>query len=569
MKDLEMPKIEKILENTKISRVNHLPIVAAFCRRIGLVETINRFVPSKMEVDVGTIVQAMILDTLSGRSPLYRLVEFFKHQDTELLLGRPLSSAVFNDTSVGRALDAIYEAGAGNLFSAVAFQACQWFSLDMSKVHFDTTSVNVWGAYDQCRPDSKMLNITHGYSKDHRPDLKQFLIKMLCVGRNIPILGGCENGNTSDKTINNTLLSRISKDMAKHGLAPGAFLYVADAAMVTEDNLLAIGKNIFVSRLPFSYNETSRVVAQAVAMDSWEQVGTLNETPPTDKRPAAQYRVTEMTVTLYGNEYRVVVVHSSAHDKRRQKRIEREIKKSETSLHKLLEKETKREFFCRADAEQAAARLLASGTELHSLEISANEKVRNVRGRPKKDQPPKVASVRYVLDAKVHQNIEQIERKRREAGCFVLLSNVPLQGDNAQTGADLLRAYKEQYGIERNFSFLKDPLIVNDIFLKKPERIEVLGSILLMSLLVWNLIEHVLRQHVSEKNVDLPGWDNKRTRRPTAFMMSTKFSGLQILRIGAICRLAMPLTDVQQFYLNALGLTEQHFLTPAPFSNYG
>lgn len=312
MNDLEMPKIEKILENMKISRVNHLPIVAAFCRRIGLVETINRFVPSQMEVDVGTIIQAMILDTLSGRSPLYRLADFFKHQDTELLLGRPLSSSVFNDTSVGRAMDAIYEAGAGKLFSAVAFQACQIFPQDMSKVHFDTTSVNVWGVYDQCRPDSEMLNITQGHSKDHRPDLKQFLIKMLCVGRNIPILGGCENGNTSDKTINNTLLSRISKDMAKHGLAPGAFLYIADAAMVTENNLLAIGKNVFVSRLPFSYNETSRVVAQAVAADSWEYVGTLNETPPTDKRPAAQYRVVEKTVILYGQEYRAVVVHSLA-----------------------------------------------------------------------------------------------------------------------------------------------------------------------------------------------------------------------------------------------------------------
>jgi transposase len=352
--------------------------------------------------------------------------------------------------------------------------------------------------------------------------------------------------------------------MAKHGLEPGAFLYVADAAMVTEANLLAIGKNVFVSRLPFSYNETSRVVAQAVAVDSWDRVGTLNETPPTDKRPAAQYRVTEMSVTLYGQEYRAVVVHSSAHDKRRQERIEREIKKSETSLLKLLDQETKREFFCRADAEQAAVLLRESGTDLHRLEISEKEKVRYVRGRPKANQPKKVASVRYVLEAKVHQNIEQIERKRREAGCFVLLSNVPLQGENAQTGADLLRAYKEQCGIERNFSFLKDPLIVNDTFLKKPERVEVLGSILLMALLVWNLIEHVLRQHVSENDVALPGWDNKLTQRPTAFMMSTKFSGLQIVRIGGFCQLAMPLTNVQQLYLKALGLAEQHFLSPTP-----
>lgn len=558
-----MPKLEELLKNMKISRVNHLPIVAAFCRRIDLVETINRFVPSHMEVDVGTIVQAMVLDTLSGRSPLYRLVDFFKHQDTELLLGRPLSSSVFNDTSVGRAMDAIYEAGAGKLFSAVAFQACRRLPQDMSKVHFDTTSVSVWGVYDQCRSDSEMLDITHGHSKDHRPDLKQFLIKMLCVGRNIPILGGCEDGNTSDKTLNNTLLSRISKHMAKHGLAPGAFLYVADAAMVTEDNLHAIGENVFVSRLPFTYNETSRVVAQAVAKDSWEHVGSLNETPPTDKRPAAQYRVAENTVILYGREYRAVVVHSSAHDKRRQKRIEREIKKSETTLLKLLEQESKREYSCRADAEQAAVRLRESGTELHHLEILPNEKVRYVRGRPMKNQPRKVVSVRYVLEAKVYQNIEQLERKRREAGCFVLLSNVPLQGNAAQTGADLLRAYKEQYGIERNFSFLKDPLIVNDTFLKKPERIEVLGAILLMALLVWNLIENVLRQHVSDNDVDLPGWDNKQTRRPTAFMMSTKFLGLQIVRIGGNCQLALPLTDDQRLYLQALGLAEHHFLSPA------
>ena len=74
----------------KVTRIDHLSIVAAFCRRIGLMETVNRVVPTQMEVDVGTIVQAMVLDTLSGRSPLYRLADFFKHQDTELLLGRHL-----------------------------------------------------------------------------------------------------------------------------------------------------------------------------------------------------------------------------------------------------------------------------------------------------------------------------------------------------------------------------------------------------------------------------------------------------------------------------------------------
>lgn len=565
----QAPEIEELLRKMKIARVDHLPIVSAFCGRIGLAQTVNRFMPTQMEIDAGTIVQAMVLDTLSGRSPLYRLAEFFKHQDTELLLGRSVAGTALNDTTVGRAIDAIYEAGAEKLFGEVAFEAARRFPLDMSKVHFDTTSVSLWGDYDPRDPSSEKLDITYGHSKDHRPDLKQFLIKMLCVGGNIPILGGCEDGNTSDKTLNNALLSRISKHMAKFGLSPGAFLYVADSAMVTENNLRAIGDNAFVTRLPFSYGEASRVVTKAVADDSWEHIGILNETAGTDKRPPAQYRVSEQTATLYDQEYRAMVVHSSAHDKRRLKRIEREIKKSESSMLKIIAEQTKREYFCRADAEEAASKLREVGFELHSIEASSSEKVRYSRGRPKKDQPRQIASVRYVVDAMVRESADRIERKRREAGCFVLLSNVPLVGDNSQTSADLLRAYKEQHGIERNFSFLEDPLIVNDMFLKKPERIEVLGAILLISLLVWNLIERSLRQFVKENDVDLPGWDKKKTRRPTAFMMSTMFLGVQIVRVGEIRRLASPLTATQHHYLEALGLTEQQLLSPAPILNDG
>ena len=61
-----------------------------------------------------------------------------------------------------------------------------------------------------------------------------------------------------------------------------------------------------------------------------------------------------------------------------------------------------------------------------------------------------------------------------------------------------LKAYKDQYGIEQDFGFLKDPVIVNSIFLKKPERIEVLGLILLTSLLIRRLMERSMRQYVQQ-----------------------------------------------------------------------
>ena len=177
-----MTEFDAFLDKMRVTRADHLPVIAAFCNRIGLTEVIDRVVPTEMEVSVGTIIQGMILDTLSGRSPLYRLVEFFKHQDTEALLGKDVACTSFNDTTVGRAMDAVFDAGAEKVFSEVTFNASCKFSLDTRHVHFDTTSVNVWGEYEQSASDSNTLHITYGYSKDHRPDLKQFLIKMLCVG---------------------------------------------------------------------------------------------------------------------------------------------------------------------------------------------------------------------------------------------------------------------------------------------------------------------------------------------------------------------------------------------------
>ncbi len=54
--------------------------------------------------------------------------------------------------------------------------------------------------------------MTYGHSKDRRRDLKQFVVSMLCVDRNIPVFGGVEDGNASDKNLTNTVLTAISND---------------------------------------------------------------------------------------------------------------------------------------------------------------------------------------------------------------------------------------------------------------------------------------------------------------------------------------------------------------------
>ena len=255
----------------------------------------------------------MVLDTLTGRNPLYRLEHFFEDQDTELLLGKEIDAKSFNDVNVGRFLDKVFDVGAVKIFKEISMRAVSNFGLNCRHVHFDTTSRSVYGDYEAYGNDP--FEITYGHSKDHRSALKQFLISMLGVARNVPVFGKIEDGNASDKSVNNDVLSEISKYMAAHGLGTGAFIYIADSAMITKKNLETMGQDIlFISRLPATFNECDRAIKEAVQKDAWKDIGVIAKTKPTKKRPAAYYRSYETEVTLYGETYRAFVIHSSAHD---------------------------------------------------------------------------------------------------------------------------------------------------------------------------------------------------------------------------------------------------------------
>jgi transposase len=503
-----------------------------------------------------------VLDTLSGRSPLYRLEEFFAAQDTELLLGKAVPASAFNDDAVGRVLDRLYDFGTMKLFTACAVRAAARFGLERCYVHFDTTSYRVWGDYQFAEEHDLPFQVTYGYSKDKRPDLKQFVLSTLCVDRAVPIWGKPEDGNASDKTLNTTLLSEIAHLLARYGVQPGAYIYIADAALVTADNLAALENTLFITRLPATYSECGRVIAEAVVHNQWTEVGVLAQTPPTKHRPGTFYTVAERDVTLYGKSYRAVVVHSSSQDQRRQKHLEREIQASYAMLEATVHAAAQQEYFCHADAEAAAAKLRMQQSPYHGVAVRVEERPKYGPGRPSQQQPRVVKALRYDLQVTLHERVEVIARKVQETGCFVLLTNVPTEGEMAHSAGEVLRAYKAQHGVEQNFAFLKDPVIVNSLFLKKPERMEALGFILLLALLLWRLMERTLRLHVETTGNTLPGWDKKETQKPTAFMMLTKFAAVMVIKVGDQRQLAHPLSTVQQHYLRALRVPATSFTTP-------
>ena len=549
--------------DSEIYQHAHLPAVAAYCRELGLIDLINEMVPSKMNVRPGQIIQAMVLDTLSGRSPLYLLEDFMADQDIDLLIGENISADKFNDTNIARALDAIFDVGTSKILTELGSNAVDKFELDMGVVSYDTTSTNLWGDYRGCEseqpPEGPVIN--YGYSKDHRPDLKQFMTELLCVERGVPIFGRTLDGNSSDKNSNNEMLTNISSIMSKNGIQPGAFVYVADSAMVTEKNLAAMGENLFISRLPANYGQCSMAIEKAVSIDDWIDIGVLAETKETKSRPSARYKGIETTVELHGKSYRAIVVHSTAHDSRRQKKIAKSLDASQKKIAKEL-KGLVNEFACNTDALRAIPSFQKASTALHSIKTNIVPVNIQKRGRPPKDAPTPTRVV-YKIEYEVTENKAEVDRINKEAGCFVLITNAPSTGKMSLAIKDVLKTYKGQYGVESCFAFLKDPLITNDIFLKKPSRIDALGMVLVISLLVWRLMERSMRLYVEETGESMPGLNKQKTQRPTSYMLTVHMNSIMVVYSpnGARLFLRQP-KETQMIYLNALGLDETVFTNP-------
>ena|SRR5215475_13687945 len=121
-----MPDIPPAIE---VYPVHHLPIIKAYADQLGLVSLINPSVPTAMDMEAGTVVLGLVMATLSGRSPLYRLAEFFAQPDTALLLGQAVPPQAFTDATVGRGLDRLYACGPRRLLTACAVRAVMRFGL--------------------------------------------------------------------------------------------------------------------------------------------------------------------------------------------------------------------------------------------------------------------------------------------------------------------------------------------------------------------------------------------------------------------------------------------------------
>ncbi|MCL6600472.1 MAG: IS1634 family transposase [Alicyclobacillus macrosporangiidus] len=504
-------------------KVEVAPVFAELIRRLKWVERIDEMVSVKPEdcrVSVGMRVKALLLNILTDRKALYRVQRFYERQDIELLLGPGISAEALNDDALGRALDALARTGVDRVFTELALLALDHCEIPLEHLHFDTTSISVYGAYE----DAHELGITYGYSKDHRPDLKQFIFG-LGTCRGLPVFGSIEDGNLSDKTWNAKTIAKVVEMYGTEKLKNA--VYIADSAAVTPETLAGFQTHQvrFLSKLPNTYKLCGQVVRAAIEKEQgWVEVGALS-----DRSGAATYRVQSFHRELGGVKYRFIAVQSSSLDARKEKTLRKRLEQERSIWQTDARNEGKIAYACEADAKRGLETWCKNHRGYHRIaartEAVEVRQKRPTRGRPRKDAPPAPVVTEY------HNVIEilppdeaQLEAARREMSTFVLITN--LRDEQRCSNAELLRMYKEQHEVEGRFRFLKSPYLVGPIYLHNDTRVKAFACLMLLALVLYSVFEYRIRERMAKETepLILPG--NRKSFRPTGISVIDMFEGI-------------------------------------------
>ena len=511
-------------------------------------------------VDAGTVVAGMIHNILSPEPiRLYRLTSFWQDKALPLLFPwqpTQLPEAI-NEDRCGRVLDALQRAGPQKVFSAVMRQVIKAYALDVSHVHYDTTSKSFSGVYAE-QTTEQGPQIVRGYSKDHRPDLAQLLFGVVMSRDGVLGAGEVAAGNEQDMTANGYWITHIRQHL---GLELQQFLlYVADSAAVTDENLrlCRLFHLDLLSRLPERFGLAETLFTQALAAAaSWTTLGALSSEPH-----AAQYRAWDTTAELADATYRFLVVRSDHLQAQQAATLTRTVAKELTTLQQALTKLAAQHWDTAAAAE-TARRTWEQAHPAHYHQItwttaSYTEPAPRTRpGRPRRDEGRPTVAL-YRLQGAVTPDPDRIAAARERCGLFVLITT--LLDQDTYPPAMLLAEYKEQHLAERMHRFLKDPMAVGAFCLKKPERVIALGYVLLIAAMVHTLLERQVRQALDTvEQPPVEGLDHRPTRRPTTWAIFTALKAILILaqRTGDTWRFApiRPLTANQKRILTLAGFS--------------
>ncbi|BBB89886.1 IS1634 family transposase [Methylomusa anaerophila] len=511
------------------------PVVAnQYLNQLGFVETINRSVEwdsKQCKVSPGLLAKSVVLSTFADtRTPLYRIWKTFYGTDIAMLFGEGLAAEDFSDDAIARTLDKISAFGTETLFSRISLAGLAAYDVPVDRLHCDTTSITLAGAYEECEEeDYQGLSVCHGYSKDHRPDLKQVVLGKVVNEHGIPLVSLPLDGNTSDTEFNRLALNILTET---YGERLEKMVYIADSKLINLPTLKIFTERPtpvqFISRCPDAFYRKLAVRVKRLAFESdgnWVSQGAIGE-----GKQCAQYQTQGFREWVDGSVYRLIVVKTSAG----RERVDKILAKDRNSLEKALALLADRPFACEADARKAA-QLFDQEHKNSCYEwewnLDSTTVEKRSRGNPGKTPKPPITETTWRVQGKIfREKTDKCDLLRYKDESFVLITNV---AEEAMSDREVLRQYKEQHRVEVQFRTLKEPALAAQIFLKKPGRIDALLMLLSVALLIRGLMQFRVRQQLAGySQTPRIGMNRAKLTQPTAEMLLILFKSYVLIREG-------------------------------------
>lgn len=519
------------MEILHTKRLDQLGLVMGTLNEFGIIDLIDQKIGKndQYNVSTGEAVAAMVMNGLGFVSrPLSLTPQFFQTKALDVLFSREVTADDLNRHRLGRVLDDIHAYGCELLFSEIASSVCKQMPIDTQFTSLDTSSFSVSGEYD-VDTDENEIQLTHGYSKDRRPDLKQAVLELVTSqDGGIPLMMKCFDGNASDNKIFKERCTALMQSFKK---SESPRYLVGDSKLYHEDNKDNLSEIKFITRIPRTYKEESKAIAIAVASNKWVMLDESNK-----------YYV--YTTSHFDIEQRWMVICSESAKLRAEATINRQIEKEYQAAERALMHLRNKVFSCELDAKKELSEV-SSKFKYHEIMLDKmiSRDCYGQTGRPKKtDEPVKTI---YQITAMIASLYLRRKERLIQHSCYIIGTNTT---ESELSPAQVIEAYKNQNAsVERGFRFLKDPqFFVSSFFLKKPSRIMSLLMIMTLSLLIYCVTQKHLREQLVEKNDTLPNQIKKPVKNPTMRWIFQLMEGIDVVYVRIRNKMQIKITGITE-----------------------
>jgi transposase len=486
-----------------------LPVVASFCQRLDLEGIVDRACPIRQVATLthGQVIGALVANRLTSPTPLWRVEDWARTWAVEEVLG--IAPEALNDDRVGRALDAIAPK-LNAIVGSVGAQAIAAFGVEVARLHWDMTSISLYGAYQE--PEEGFIAPRFGHPKDRRPDLKQVQTGLAVSGDGgVPVWHRGYDGGAGE-------VAQVAGAMrALRQLAgPRRFLLVGDSKLVSYANLRAIlaAEVDFIAPASKTYVPAELLARLEVAAATpVDYVAERDQGKPPKQR--GSYRVVEDTMTIAGKRtrdpvlrVRRVFVWSSARAGAAATARARKLERARDDLERLTRGLGSRHY---PDPKAVQARLAAIArsrrvTGLLHAKVGADP----ATGKP---------------TLAWHFDQAALEREQATDGWYALLTNLDATQVDA---AEVLARYKSQEVVERRCGSFKGPLAVAPLFVQSNRRIQALVTVICMALLIFCLVERQVRRAIAP-DLTLDGLYVGQPAKPTGRLIFQALARLRLI----------------------------------------